>query len=297
MFGLISTVAGAVAPDPQLPAAIYTDPASDPAHPAIGQGIQFQSNGALINGQLYRPAGDGAHPTVVLLHGLPGNEQNLDLAQTIRRAGWTVITFHYRGSWGSGGTYSLQRGVDDAKALLTLLARPASAHAWGVDPARIVLVGHSYGGYVAARAAIDAPAVVGIALIAPWDPAFDARAWSLLPAPRRQAVGVASFDDVDGRLTGATARSLTNEVLREGKSFDLTSLAASLAGRTLLIVTAVRDDDDDKALALLPALSQARATHLTIQSMETDHGFNDHRIALQAAVLRWLASLPGAPLH
>jgi hypothetical protein len=29
---------------------------------------------------------------------VPGNEQNLDLARVFQRAGWTVITFHYRGT-------------------------------------------------------------------------------------------------------------------------------------------------------------------------------------------------------
>ena len=35
---------------------------------------------------------------MILFHGLPGNEQNLDLAQAIRRANWNVLTLHYRGS-------------------------------------------------------------------------------------------------------------------------------------------------------------------------------------------------------
>lgn len=47
---------------------------------------------------MYMAAGAGPHPTVLLLHGLPGNEQNVDLAQSIRRAGWNVLTLHYRGS-------------------------------------------------------------------------------------------------------------------------------------------------------------------------------------------------------
>jgi predicted alpha/beta-fold hydrolase len=37
---------------------------------------------------------------VILFHGLPGNVQNLDLAQAIRRANWNVLTLHYRGSLG-----------------------------------------------------------------------------------------------------------------------------------------------------------------------------------------------------
>jgi hypothetical protein len=47
-----------------------------------------------------------------------------------------------------------------------------------------------------------------------------------------------------------------------------------------------------------PALKDKQGVQLTAMNMDTDHGFNDHRIALEIAVLRWLATLPGAPaLH
>jgi pimeloyl-ACP methyl ester carboxylesterase len=295
MIGLTCWAAGAATPDASLPTALYTDPPLDPAHPASGQGIQFHSHGATLNGQLYRPAGEGVHPTVVLLHGLPGNEQNLDLAQSMRRAGWTVITFHYRGSWGSGGQYTLQGGIADAMALLELLARPESAQAWGIDPSRIVLVGHSYGGYVAARAAADTPGVLGVVLLAPWDISFDTRAWEPLPPARRNALASAEFNDVEGRLTGANTHSLLAEVMRAGAQLDLTHLAPALAGRHILLITADRDSDSDKAIGLLPALTQLHAAYVTAQNFPSDHSFNDHRIALQAEVLRWLAALPAAP--
>ena len=47
--------------------------------------------------------------TVILLHGFPGNERNLDLAQAIRRSGWNAVFFHYRGAWGSGGVFSFEQ--------------------------------------------------------------------------------------------------------------------------------------------------------------------------------------------
>jgi uncharacterized protein len=287
--------AAAGGPDAGLPAAIYTDSPSDQAHPAAGKGVQFESHGALINAQLYQPPGEGVHPTVVLLHGLPGNEQNLDLAQAMRRAGWTVITFHYRGSWGSGGQYSLANGVEDAKALLALLSRPAFATAWGVDSTRIVLAGHSYGGYVAAAVASESPKLLGVALLAPWDVSFDARTWAPLPAAGRRKMAVEAFFDVDGRLAGATANSIFDEVMKEGAKLDLTRCAPGLASRMVLVVTARRDDEGDKATGLLAALHEAHAEHLTAELMDTDHGFNDHRIALEAVVLRWLATLYSAP--
>jgi pimeloyl-ACP methyl ester carboxylesterase len=299
LFGALALAAAvsvhAESPYLVLPAVIYTDPPADPKYPASSQAVQFESHGSLINGQLYRPVGKGAHPTVLLLHGLPGNEQNLDLAQVIRRAGWTAITFHYRGSWGSGGRYSFAGGIEDARALLALLQQPSKAEAWGVDPAHLVIIGHSYGGYVAAQIGSESASVLGVGLIAPWDISFDARAWTALSAAQRRTAGIATFDDVDGRLVGADARSLTDAVLHDGARFDLSRLAASLAVKPLLIVTATRDDADDQAAGLQAGLLQAHAEHVVVRVLASDHSFNDQRIALQVAVYRWLASLPGAP--
>jgi uncharacterized protein len=89
-----------------VPAAIYTDPPADAAHPAGMVVLHIPSHGKLINGIVYTPAGAGPHPTLVICHGLPGNEKNLDLAQAVRREGWNAVTFNYRGSWGSPGSYS-----------------------------------------------------------------------------------------------------------------------------------------------------------------------------------------------
>ena len=94
--------------------------------------------GVRINGIAYTAAGAGPHPVLVLMHGLPGNEKNLDLAQAVRRAGWTVVTFNYRGSWGSPGRFSFAGNLDDAKAVLAWLRDPANAARLAIDPRRIV---------------------------------------------------------------------------------------------------------------------------------------------------------------
>jgi pimeloyl-ACP methyl ester carboxylesterase len=284
----------AAAPAPDLPAAIYADPPVDAAHPASELAIQFDSHGAQVNGVVYRPAGEGVHPTVVLCHGLPGNEQGLDLARVMQRAGWTVITFHYRGSWGSGGTFTLLDGVQDAQVLLARLREPQTARAWGVDPAHIVLMGHSYGGLVASRAAA-APEVEAVALIAPWNPADDARDLARLSPAELDKFVADNFNDIDGRLAGATGASLARDIVRDHASLQLNDSAAVLARRPVLLLSATHDSADDQADALLAALKAAPGARLTDQRMDTSHSFDDHRIALQVAVLRWLAQLPGAP--
>src|SRR5471030_2308140 len=88
------------------PNPLSIDPPRDAAHPARMEVVHIPTHGVRINGVFYLAAGAGAHPTLVFFHGMPGNEQNLDLAQAVRRLGWNVLTLHYRGSWGSPGRYS-----------------------------------------------------------------------------------------------------------------------------------------------------------------------------------------------
>src|SRR5580700_1302962 len=69
-----------------VPKAIFTDPPPDKAHPAKMTVVHIPTHGLLINGVVYQASGAGLHPTIVICHGLPGNEKNLDLAQAARRA-------------------------------------------------------------------------------------------------------------------------------------------------------------------------------------------------------------------
>jgi hypothetical protein len=112
---------------------IFTDPPVDVAHPAKMTVLHIPSRGVLINGIAYQPAGAGLHPTLVICHGLPGNEKNLDLAQAVRCAGWNAITFNYRGSWGSPGVYRFTQNLEEADAVLAYLRDPANATRLGID--------------------------------------------------------------------------------------------------------------------------------------------------------------------
>ena len=111
----------------QIPSVVISDPAPDPANPPHSAQVLIPSHGMGMNGLFYLAGGPGPHPTMLLLHGFPGNEQNLDLAQAIRRAGWNVLTMHYRGSWGSPGSYRFAQNLEDGEAVLAFLRDPANA--------------------------------------------------------------------------------------------------------------------------------------------------------------------------
>jgi uncharacterized protein len=108
------------------------------------------SDGHVLVGVLYLARGGEPKPTVLLLHGCPGIEQNLDLAAALRDRGWNALAFHYRGSWGSEGRYDLRTISRDVAAAVEQLQ---SGEHPSVDAAMLAVVGHSLGGWAAELAA------------------------------------------------------------------------------------------------------------------------------------------------
>jgi len=64
------------APAQRLPPALTTDPRPDKEYPAALEAPGVMSHGARLNAVFYIASGRGPHPTVLLLHGFPGNEKN-----------------------------------------------------------------------------------------------------------------------------------------------------------------------------------------------------------------------------
>jgi uncharacterized protein len=261
-------------------AAVYTDPAPDAQFPAAMQVLHIPTGGVEVNGIAYVPTGSGPHPTLVLCHGLPGNEKNLDIAQAARRAGWVAVTFNYRGSWGSPGSFSFTGNIQDAKAVLAYLREPTHAHALRIDPQRIVIAGHSMGGLVAAKVGASDAGLAGTILISAWDPA------RATPHDARLKMMAGDMET----LAGVTAQSMTADVEAHASELSLLATAAGLAHHPLLVLSS----DDGLAPgtdALVAQVRHAGNVNVTTIHAHTDHGWSDHRIALQSAILDWLHRL------
>jgi pimeloyl-ACP methyl ester carboxylesterase len=264
-----------------IPAAIFTDPTPDKAHPAKMTVVHVPTHGLLINGVVYQASGAGLHPTIVICHGLPGNEKNLDLAQAARRAGWNAVTFNYRGSWGSPGNFRFAQNPEDAAAVLEYLRMPSNAAALGIDTRRIVLAGHSMGGWVTALTASKDSALFGAILISAAD-------MGRARGTREQLVA-AMADDMES-LAGVTAQSMADEVTANANAFSLGNAAPGLAKLPLLVITS-DDGLAPAAAALVKTIEGQGGKNVTTAHFATDHSYSDHRIALESEVLQWLASL------
>jgi pimeloyl-ACP methyl ester carboxylesterase len=255
--------------------------------------MQIPSHGKLMNALVYVAAGTGPHPAVILLHGFPGNERNLDLAQDMRRAGWDVLYFNYRGSWGTPGDFSFTHGIEDTAAALAYLRQPDVAKTLRLDPTRIVLIGHSMGGFMTVQSAAADPAIKAFATISAADMG------GLAQASARKNGEVAGIKLISrglagegmAPLNGCTPEGLARELVDHASDWIFSSKVAALKDRSALIVTS----DDGLAptnLAFAADLRKAGDTHVSTVHLPTDHAYSDQRIELSKTVLKWLAGLP-----
>ena len=267
---------------PETPPAIYTDPVRDAAHPARMEVLRIPSGDAEINGVAYLAAGAGPHPTIIICHGLPGNEKNLDLAQAVRRAGWNAITFNYRGSWGSAGSFRFAQNPQDAAAVLAYIRIPANARMLGIDTTRLVLGGHSMGGWVAALASGGDSELAGTILIS----AANLGARGHLP--RADLVKIMNGNRES--LAGTSAEIMADEIIANADTFNFVSRATPLSRAPLLVLSS---DDGNAPMtdALVADVRKAGGKRVTLVHVGTDHSWSDSRIRLQAEVINWLIGL------
>lgn len=234
-------------------------------------GVTFASHDCKLLGSFYRAEGETPRPTVVLLHGLPGVEKNLDIAYRLRDIGWNCLCFHFRGSWGSEGSYALGGLADDTRAAVEwTLAQPS------VDTERLALIGGSVGGHTVllyGATNLRIRAIVGVC------PVID---------PRTFTLGEAMAHEFAAMLSGVSGRELQDQwsAMR-----SVTESLPSLASRPVLLVTGDRDELFPPAhytdfVAGLPGVQWARTT-------EGDHAFSTCRPWMVSTVTDWLVSTLG----
>jgi pimeloyl-ACP methyl ester carboxylesterase len=268
----------------ETPAALFRDPPPRPGALAQTLARAIPSHGHNLNALLYTAAGEGPHPTILLLHGLPGNEQNIDLAQSLRRAGWTVLTIHYRGSWGGPGVFSFAHCLEDAAAALDWLVAAGAAER--IDNACIVVIGHSMGGFVAEHLCAARAELRGAVLLSGVDlgRAFGSPEVEQSIEKVDENVGTSAGLHI---LAGTSPGSLAAEARANHDRWRLADCAARLAERPLLVVTS--DDGFTAGGNELAAAVQAiDGAKLSAAHFPTDHSYSDCRIALQMCVLDWL---------
>ncbi len=136
--------------------------------------------------ELFKPAGAGPHPVVVLIHGgcwtrhYDGIEQMRNMAGALAKQGIAVWSVEYRRHDEEGGGYPGM--YQDVATAVDLLKHEAKASA--LDLARIVAVGHSAGGHLAQWA-------VSRHKLPEWSPA-----WTPQPLPIKTVISLGGLADL-----------------------------------------------------------------------------------------------------
>jgi pimeloyl-ACP methyl ester carboxylesterase len=239
--------------------------------------LQLPSAGSLLQGFMYKPNGKGPHPTLLVLHGYPGNERNLDLAQAVRAHGWNVIYFNYRGSWGSQGEFSFKHCVEDVGNIISYLKQ--NAVKLNVDTSGIALFGHSMGGFVCLQALRANPGIKKGFAVSAWDIYRDIKEAVTKGTMHEQEK---EADDIFV-LNKASSKALFDPVLKEPGFFDLDQAASALSGKQVYMLD---EHNDNKALASV--IEKANRNYFHYEVWDTDHSFTNKRGSLIKAVIAFL---------
>jgi alpha/beta superfamily hydrolase len=229
-------------------------------------GVTFQSKGKQLIGGFYKANGETPRPTAILLHGLPGIEKHLDIAYRLRDLGWNCLYFHFRGCWGSQGTYSLDGLTDDTNAAIDwVITQPC------VDKDKIALIAGSTGSYPALiHGAIDnrVKAIVGIS------PVVEPGAFKF---PVDMAGNFATM------LTGITGEQI---IMQWNELSSLKEVIQKFGPRPILLIAA--GEDDIFPLSDYLSIVNQFPNIDVIEKEGTDHGFSDCRTWLVDTVADWL---------
>ena len=246
----------------------------DEFYPAAQVELQIESEGSKMYGFAYTADGEGPHPTVILLHGLPGNERNLDIAQNMRRAGFNVIYFNYRGTWGSEGVFKFQNAIHDAGAVIDYLTDSLNREMLRVDPEKIAFVGHSMGAGFAMLAGINDPRVKSVIGISVFNP------YTLLQGDEAKGnlISLKEYLLTLGMLN-CNPNQFLNDILEDIDQYNIGEMIEK-SNKPILIL--------DEHMNNHSFLKYTQRKNFEYKIWNTDHAFTNRRIALSKEIINWL---------
>ncbi len=255
---------------------LTTDLQNAAGAPAACEELTIPSHGSRLAAFMYTATGSKPHPTLLLLHGFPGNERNLDLAQAVRRAGWNVLYFDYRGSWGSEGDFTFANCVEDVASAVAFCKQQAKA--LRIDTTRLALFGHSMGGWVGLQAVAQLPILKKAVILSPWD------IYATATNPDKAAL--AHFEQyADGlfMLHNTSGQAMLAPVLATPAAYQLAAIGPMLSAQQLVFL-----DENRRNEAWVKAIGAANKAGFRYEVWATDHPFSNKRVALTKTVIEFL---------
>jgi hypothetical protein len=247
--------------------------------------VVFDSAGVRLYGKVYAAQGAAPRPTILIARGFPDMTSGADLALILQRAGYNVMMFSFRGSWGMDGIFTMENAYQDLQAATAFLRSYRSSLTMQVDPNNIVVYGYSLGGPLALRLAAEDARIRGVIQL----DGLDMRVMQLdIGDQTKPALTLRSI-----AVPTANSQRISADVASHWTEWNPTNYAAKLQGKSVLLLWAARGNGGlTNAYGPSLATMYGKTSHLTEKTLQTDHDFADSRIALARTVLGWLKQVP-----
>lgn len=234
------------------------------------------SEGTEIAGFIYTANGAQKHPTLIMLHGFPGNERNLDLAQVVRAHGWNVVYFDYRGSWGSGGQFSFKNCVQDVVNVVAYCKQNAALY--HIDTSNIVLFGHSMGGWICLKALQQLPGIKKGFALSTWNIYDEFR-----DIKNEQQLKERIKQQGEYFVLNTPPEEMFKPVISDPRYYDLKNDSAALSDKEIIML-----DEHHRNKELAAAIKNNNRKYFDYEVWNTDHPFSNKRISMINKVLAFL---------
>lgn len=260
----------------------------------MGAPIEFTSGEATIKGKLYSASTTPPHATVLLLPGFPGNEADvMSLGQGLSETGSTVLMFNYRGTHRSGGAFSFRGTIEDIQSAIEYLHGDAVQSEHNIDPSRLVIGGHSYGGGMALAYAVRHSNIDRIFSIAGTDHGEFLRTYKREPGFRSMIdTEFGTLGSPEGPVEFAPGYdSPVDEIDQDPFPYDLRRHAAVLSDRDILLIGGWNDPYvtiEAHVLPLYRSLTDTDAEHVRLEVFQDNHDFGATRTELKDTIDSWL---------
>ena len=258
--------------------------------------IDLISNGNMLHAKVY-PADKGKpSPTVILLHGFPGNNNSpFGLAERLQKSGINILVFNYQGTFESEGLFNFDNCQNDIGVAISFLKQKSNIRQFGIDTSRIVICGCSIAGSMALTAAIHNPEIKNIISIAAGnDQAIYLKKMAMYPAYRTGfEQRIVSQYSPKGPIKGDSIylHGYFDTIIPEVDKYDLVKNADKLKELKILFLVGWQDTTIPMEEYIIPLYRQLKSQNpekVHIKAFDTDHTFGNVRDELANSIVQWV---------
>jgi len=256
--------------------------------------IDLRSNGIKLDAKFFPVNKSEKVPTVILLHGFPGNQTSpLGLAEKLNSVGLNILVFNYQGSYLSEGNFSFDNCIENVGTAFNFLTEPIHQKRFNIDTSRIVVCGYSFGGTIAIESGMYNDKIRNIISIGNDDHSVSLKKAAADSVYRKGYVQfIAKSFEPAGPFRG-DLKAQMELYLQNVDRYDLVKNAESLKTKKILFIVGWQDKTsllEVNTLPLYRKLQQLYAESISIKGFESDHRFNNVIDDLTDTITEWIKS-------